>query len=89
MVVYNRYLFVDTNWAPEIISLDVAVRLFVVTPLLFLYFPARHYAVLVAPQAGAIVAPENFTGMRTAAAIWAGRGSGLCVIVRTSQIREL
>lgn len=51
MVVYNLYLFVDTNWVPEIIWLDVVVRLFVVTPLLFLYFPARHYAVLVRPDA--------------------------------------
>ncbi|WP_246670520.1 diguanylate cyclase [Agrobacterium sp. ICMP 6402] len=51
MVVYNLYLFVDTNWVPEIIWLDVVVRLFVVTPLLFLYFPARHYAVLLRPDA--------------------------------------
>lgn len=46
MVVYNLYLFVDANWVPEIIWLDVVVRVFVVTPLLFLYFPARHYSML-------------------------------------------
>lgn len=49
--VYNLYLLVDTNWVPEIIWLDVVVRLFIITPLLFLYFPARHYAMLARTDA--------------------------------------
>ncbi|MES5046427.1 GGDEF domain-containing protein [Rhizobium nepotum] len=51
VAVYNLYLFVDTKLVPEILWLDVVVRLFVVTPLLFLYFPARYYAVKARPDA--------------------------------------
>ncbi|MCZ7931529.1 hypothetical protein O9X90_04350 [Agrobacterium leguminum] len=39
-ILYNLYVFVDMNLVPEIIWLDLTVRLFVITPLLFLYFPA-------------------------------------------------
>jgi hypothetical protein len=43
-ILYNLYVFVDMNLVPEIIWLDLTVRLLVITPLLFLYFPARYYA---------------------------------------------
>lgn len=43
-ILYNLYVFVDMNLVPEIIWLDLTVRLLIITPLLFLYFPARYYA---------------------------------------------
>ena len=58
--LYNLYLFVDVTLVPEIIWLDLTVRLFVITPLLFLYFPARYYAVKMRPDA---VAHEVLHGL--------------------------
>lgn len=51
VVLYNLYLLVDVTLVPDIIWLDVTVRLFLVTPLLFLYFPARYYAIGMRPDA--------------------------------------
>lgn len=51
VVLYNLYIFVDMTLVPEIIWLDLVVRLFVITPLLFLYFPARYYATRARPDA--------------------------------------
>ncbi|WKL20778.1 GGDEF domain-containing protein [Agrobacterium tumefaciens] len=51
VVLYNLYIFVDMTLVPEIIWLDFVVRLFVITPLLFLYFPARYYATRARPDA--------------------------------------
>ncbi|PZP50303.1 MAG: GGDEF domain-containing protein [Agrobacterium fabrum] len=60
VALYNLYLFVDVTLVPEIIWLDLTVRLFVITPLLFLYFPARYYAVKMRPDA---VAHEVLHGL--------------------------
>ena len=51
VILYNLYVFVDLSLVPEIIGLDLTVRLFIVTPLLFLYLPARNYAVRARPDA--------------------------------------
>lgn len=51
ILLYNLYIFVDMTLVPEIIWLDLVVRLFIITPLLFLYFPARYYAVRSRPDA--------------------------------------
>lgn len=51
VILYNLYVFVDLSLVPEIIGLDLTVRLFIVTPLLFLYLPARYYAVRARPDA--------------------------------------
>lgn len=51
IAVYNLYLLVDVNLVHEIIWLDVVIRLFIITPLLFLYFPARYYAIRARPDA--------------------------------------
>lgn len=44
VILYNLYVFVDLSLVPDIIWLDLTVRLLIITPLLFLYFPARYYA---------------------------------------------
>ncbi|NTE34051.1 GGDEF domain-containing protein [Agrobacterium tumefaciens] len=44
VVLYNLYILVDLSLVPEIIWLDLVVRLIIVTPILFLYFPVRYYA---------------------------------------------
>ncbi|TZG37362.1 GGDEF domain-containing protein [Agrobacterium sp. B1(2019)] len=44
VILYNLYVFVDISLVPDIIWLDLTVRLLIITPLLFLYFPARYYA---------------------------------------------
>lgn len=51
VTLYNLYVLVDISLVPEIIWLDLTVRLFIITPLLFLYFPARYYAISVRPDA--------------------------------------
>lgn len=45
VVLYNLYILVDLGLVPEIIWLDLVVRLIIVTPILFLYFPVRYYAI--------------------------------------------
>lgn len=45
VVLYNLYILVDLSLVPEIIWLDLVVRLIIVTPILFLYFPVRYYAI--------------------------------------------
>ncbi len=50
-VLYDLYIFVDMTLVPEIIWLDLIVRLVVITPVLFLYFPIRHYALQARPDA--------------------------------------
>lgn len=60
VTLYNLYVFVDISLVPEIIWLDLTVRLFIITPLLFLYFPARYYAISVRPDA---VAHEVLHGL--------------------------
>jgi diguanylate cyclase (GGDEF)-like protein len=45
VILYNLYILVDLTLVPEIIWLDLVVRLIIVTPILFLYFPARYYAI--------------------------------------------
>lgn len=49
--IYNLFLIVDTTLAPDIIWEDVFIRLVIVSPLLFLYFPARHFAMKARPDA--------------------------------------
>lgn len=44
VALYNLYILVDLSLVPEIIWLDLVVRLIIVTPILFLYFPVRYYA---------------------------------------------
>lgn len=50
IILYNLYVFVDISLVPEIIWLDLTVRLMIITPLLFLYFPARYYAIRMRPD---------------------------------------
>ncbi|QSZ56387.1 GGDEF domain-containing protein [Rhizobium sp. ZX09] len=45
VILYNLYILVDLSLVPEIIWLDLVVRLVIVTPILLLYFPARYYAI--------------------------------------------
>ncbi|MGP4725287.1 GGDEF domain-containing protein [Agrobacterium deltaense] len=45
VALYNLYILVDLSLVPEIIWLDLVVRLIIVTPVLFLYFPVRYYAI--------------------------------------------
>ncbi|MCZ7499822.1 MULTISPECIES: GGDEF domain-containing protein [Agrobacterium] len=60
VVLYNLYILVDLSLVPEIIWLDLVVRLIIVTPILFLYFPVRYYAIGLRPDA---VAHEVLHGL--------------------------
>ena len=60
VVLYNLYILVDLSLVPEIIWLDLVVRLIIVTPILFLYFPGRYYAIGLRPDA---VAHEVLHGL--------------------------
>ena len=60
VVLYNLYILVDLGLVPEIIWLDLVVRLIIVTPILFLYFPVRYYAIGLRPDA---VAHEVLHGL--------------------------
>lgn len=51
IVIFNLYLLVDTKLVPEIIWFDAFIRLVVVTPIMFLYFPLRYLVLRLNPDA--------------------------------------
>jgi len=69
ILIYNLYLIVDSWLVPDIIGTDIFMRLVVVSPLLFLYLPARHFAMKARPDAIAHEVLHSFGCMLVVASL--------------------